>query len=195
MKKILAIAFVAIIPLSASAKKENFKIVPENTKVTWEGRKIVGGAHQGELKLKSGKFEVDGDKVVGGEFVVDMESLTNVDITNEGMNKKLVDHLKNDDFFSIDKHKTAILKITKAEKKDDTNYVFSGDLTIKGIKKPVSFPAVVHQSKNSLHSTGTVIVDRTLYNVKYNSLKFFSNIGDKAIEDNFSVIVDITAKK
>lgn len=195
MKKILALALVSLLPLSASAKKETFNVVPADSKVNWEGKKIIGGAHQGELKLKSGKIMADKGAITGGEFVVDMLSLKNTDLTDEGMNKKLVGHLNSDDFFSVEKHPTASLKVNKATKKDGDNYEFAGDLTIKGIKKPITFPAVVHIDGGKVHTTGTITVDRTLYDVKYNSLKFFSAIGDKAIADTFTVSVDVTAKK
>lgn len=194
MKHLLVLCLLAAFPLSASAKRENFKASAADTKITWEGKKKIGDNHHGTLALKSGKFVVDKDAIVGGEFEIDMTSLKVTDVTNEGMNKKLTDHLRSDDFFSIAKSPTASLKITKATKKGD-NYEFTGDLTIKGIKKPISFPAVVHKKKDGLHATANISVDRTAYEIKYNSLKFFNSIGDKAIEDHFTVSVDISAKK
>lgn len=194
MKNLIALGLMLVAPV-AFAKKENFKVSADDTKISWEGKKRIGGAHHGSLKVKSGTMQVDGEKLVGGEVMIDMKSLKNEDLTDEGMNKKLVGHLNSDDFFSTDKHGTATLKINKVEKEKDDNFKISGDLTIKGIKKPITFPAKVHAGKDMVHSTGTMTVDRTLYNIKYNSLKFFSAIGDKAIEDNFTVSFDILAKK
>jgi len=195
MKKLLLLTMLAALPLSVSAKEVPFTADPAKSKVLWEGKKIIGDGHVGELKLKSGKLNVLQEKIVGGEFVIDMTALVNTDLTNEGMNKKLVGHLKSDDFFSVDKHPTATLQIKKVEKQEGDKHLVSGDLTIKGIKKPISFPATVHMGKDMVHAVSTITVDRTLYNVRYNSLKFFSTIGDKAIEDNFTVKVDMTARK
>jgi polyisoprenoid-binding protein YceI len=195
MKNIMALALAAVLPLTAHAKTETFAVKPADAKVNWEGKKIIGDAHSGELKLKSGKMMVDGGKLTGGEFVIDMTSLKNTDLTNEAMNQKLVGHLKSDDFFSIDKHPTATIVIKKVEKKEGDTFTVSGDLTIKGKKEPITFPATVHADKNRVHTKANITVDRTLYDVKYNSLKFFSAIGDKAIADTFTVSVDLTAKK
>ncbi len=195
MKKIIITLSVLLLPLAAQAKKETFTIDTSASTLSWEGKKRVGDDHQGQLQLKSGKMEMDKDNLVGGEFTVDMASLKNTDISNEGMNKKLVSHLKSDDFFSVDKYPTSTLKISKVEKQSDGSYLLHGDLTIKGIKKPISFPAKVTADKNELRATANLTVDRTLYNVRYNSLKFFSTIGDKAIEDTFTVKVDLVAKK
>ena len=120
------------------------------------------------------------------------------DLADEAMNKKLVGHLHSDDFFSIEKNPTSTLKITKVAPGKDGKMEITGDLTIKGITpkdKKVTFPAEVHVTKEGVHAAGTMTVDRTAYNIKYNSLKFFSSIGDKAIADTFTVTFDLIAKK
>lgn len=194
MKKIMVLGLMLLAPV-AFAKKENLKVSVEDTKISWEGKKRIGSGHHGSLKAKSGTLQVENGSLVGGEVVIDMKSLKNEDLTDEGMNKKLVGHLHSDDFFSTDKHGTATLKINKVQHEKEDNYKISGDLTIKGIKKPIAFPAKIHGGSDMVHSTGTMTVDRTAYQIKYNSLKFFSAIGDKAIEDNFTVTFEILAKK
>jgi len=195
MKTILALALATLLPFTAHAKSETFTVKPADAKIKWEGKKVIGDSHTGELNLKSGKMMVDGGKLTGGEFVIDMTSLKNTDLTNEAMNKKLVGHLKSDDFFSIDKHPTSNLVINKVEKKEGDTYLLSGELTVKGQPAPITFPATVHMDKKSVHTKADIAVNRTVYGVKYNSLKFFSTLGDKAIADEFTVSVDLTAKK
>jgi polyisoprenoid-binding protein YceI len=87
------------------------------------------------------------------------------------------------------------LKITKVEKEQDSHFKVTGALTIKGITKPVTFPATIHVANDMVHAEATMTVDRTAYNIRYRSLKFFSAIGDKAIADEFTVTVNIIAKK
>jgi polyisoprenoid-binding protein YceI len=125
---------------------------------------------------------------------IDMTSLSNKDVSDAGMNAKLVGHLKSDDFFSVEKHPVSSLKITKVEKKAGKTMI-TGDLTIKGITKPVTFPADVKVEKNSVKAKGEVKVDRTNYDIKFRSVKFFSDIGDKVINDEFKVGFDISASK
>ena len=191
---LLALCFaLSLAPTAANAKSETFKIDSGASKATWEGSKL-GGKHNGELKIKEGELLVEKGALSGGNVVIDMTSLTDTDISDPGMNTKLVNHLKNDDFFAVDKHPTSSLKITKVEKKNGKTLV-TGDLTIKGITKPVTFPADVKVDKKGLKATGEITVDRTQYDIKFRSLKFFSDIGDKVIHDTFKVGFDLSASK
>ena len=201
MKKILALSLVALMPTLAIAKKAPaapaktvLNISTADTKLKWEGKKVTG-AHQGEIKVKSGTLEVAKEQLVGGEVVIDMTTISNNDLSDGSMKEKLLGHLKSDDFFSVEKNPTATLTIKKVTKKKDDQFTVSGDLVIKGISKPVTFPATIHASNDMVHATGTITVDRTAYGIKYNSLKFFSSIADKAINDNFTVDVEVVAKK
>ena len=125
--------------------------------------------------------------------MIDMTSLKNTDQEGD-MNAKLVNHLKSDDFFSVEKHPTSTLKITKVEQTGEKATV-NGELTIKGVTKPISFPAEIKVEGKRLSAKGEMKVDRTLYGIKFRSLKFFSDIGDKVINDEFTVGFDITASK
>ena len=125
-----------------------------------------------------------GTKLVGGTFTVDMTSLTATDLTGE-YQQKLNGHLKADDFFGTDKFPTSTLVIKKIGSKAKNVYAVTADLTIKGITKPVSFDLAV----NGNTATTTFKVDRTKYNIQYNSASIFSAIGDKAIDDEFELAV------
>lgn len=200
MKSALALTLALLLPFAASAapkaaKQATYEVKPADSKVTWEGKKRIGDAHHGELAVKSGKLIVAGDKLTGGEFEVDMNSLKVSDLQDEGMNKKLTGHLRSDDFFSVDKHPTAKLVITKVAPGKDGMQQITGDLTIKGKKEKVTFPAEVKVAGDTVTAKSTITVDRTKYDVRYNSGKFFPNLGDKIINDEFTVNVDLTAKK
>lgn len=193
MKNTLLALGLVLLPLSAFAKAEAFKVDTGASKATWEGTKLVG-KHDGELKVKGGELSVEKGALTGGKIEIDMTSLTDKDLTDAGMNAKLVNHLKSDDFFSVEKNPTSTLKVTKVEKKDGKTMV-TGDLTIKGITKPISFPADVNVDGKKVTAKGEMTVDRTMYDIKFRSLKFFSDIGDKVIHDQFKVGFDITASK
>ena len=72
-----------------------------------------------------------------------------------------------------------------------------GDLTIKGIKEVVVFPATVAVNSDGTVSAlaGKIMVDRTKYDVRYGSKSFFGSIGDKAIDDLFEIGVKLIATK
>jgi len=172
---------VLALVLSTSVFAETQKVEVAKSTVKWLGKKVAG-EHSGNISVKEGSLEVKNDKVTSGKVVIDMNSITCIDITDAGMNSRLVGHLKNDDFFSVATFPTAELVITKV---DGNN--FSGNLTIKGITNPTSFTATASKDGTSTVYKGTITIDRSKYNVKYGSKSFFENIGDRMIYDEFTL--------
>jgi polyisoprenoid-binding protein YceI len=156
------------------------KINTEKSTINWLGKKI-GGQHEGLIKLKNGVLEEKNGKIVSGSFIIDMTSLTNTDLQDEGYNKKLVGHLKSDDFFGVEKFPTATLNITKATKFSNGKASITGKLTIKSKTETITFDIV----KNENTYTAKIEIDRSKYDVKYGSTSFFDSLGDKAIDDIF----------
>lgn len=126
---------------------------------------------------------------------MDMTSLTVEDITDPDMNKKLSDHLKSDDFFSVEKHNKSTFKITDAKTSNGKDYDITGDLTIKGITKPVTFPATVAVNDGKITATGKLTFDRTHYDIKFRSGSYFENLADKMIYDDVELDVKLVASE
>ena len=164
---------------------EKKAVKADESTVTWKAYKVTG-SHTGTIALKSGALEFDGDKLTGGEFVVDMTTINTTDLTGDYKNK-LDGHLNSDDFFSTASNPTSSLVFTNVEASGKNSYKVTGDLTIKGITKPVTFDVSIYGSK----ATATLKVDRTNYDVKYGSGSFFDNLGDKTIYDEFDLVVDL----
>lgn len=160
-----------------------FNIQTESSHVNWTGKKVLG-LHTGTIQIKNGFLSFEDDEIKGGEIHIDMTSIVITDITDKLMNKEFFDHLNNDDFFSIGQFKTASLKITNGFKVD-TRYVLNGDLTIKDITHPIEFTSTIEIFTDFLHVLGEIKIDRTIYNIRYGSGKFISNLGDKLIYDEF----------
>jgi polyisoprenoid-binding protein YceI len=100
---------------------------------------------------------------------------------------KLVGHLKSDDFFGVEKFPTSELIITESAPFKNNEATVTGKLTIKGITHPVTFKAV----KVGTGYTALITVDRTKYDIKYGSGKFFDSLGDKMIYDEFTLDVKL----
>ncbi len=182
---LLALVFGASATATSPIDGEKKEVKTEQSKVTWTAYKVTG-SHYGRIALTEGGLEFDGDKLIGGDFVVDMTTINTQDL--EGDSKgKLDGHLNSDDFFSVATHKTSKLVFTDVKSTGKNSYKVTGDLTIKGITKPVTFDVSVYGSK----ATATLKVDRTNYDVKYGSGSFFDNLGDKAIYDEFDLVVDL----
>ncbi len=208
MKKILILLIVATIgsafvyfngEKSSNTQKSSkiefedgiYKVKTEKSVLKWIGFKLTE-SHNGTLSFSNGKIEVKDHKIIGGEFVIDMETIKVLDIPEGKWNKKLVNHLKNGDFFEVDKYKTASFKINSLE-----GGLAIGVLTIKGISKPFSFhcsPVVVKEGK-LLFTSEKIMFDRTDYGIKYKSKKFFDSLKDKFIKDEIEVSFEIVAVK
>ncbi len=180
----LAIVFgaTAIANTTEPIKKE---VKTEESSVMWKAYKVTG-SHSGLVQLTDGALMFDGDALTGGSFTVDMTSLIATDLKGDSK-AKLEGHLKSEDFFGIENHPSSTLVFTDVKLTGKNSYEVTGDLTIKGITKPITFDVSIYGSK----ATATVKVDRAEYNVRYGSGSFFDNLGDKTIYDEFDLVVDL----
>ncbi len=155
--------------------------------LNWKAEKITG-FHEGTISIKSGTFKVDKDKITAGSFTIDMSTITNTDLKDEGYAQKLVGHLKSPDFFDVAKFADATFTLTKIVDLTKSVAEIGGLLTIKGISKPLTFKANIQKDGNSyVFNANSIVVDRTAYDIKYGSGSFFSDLGDKAIYDEFTL--------
>lgn len=170
-----------------------FNIQPASSTVNWTGKKVLG-LHTGSINIKNGFLLFENDLLNEGEIVIDMTSIIITDITDKSVYKEFFDHLNNDDFFAVDQFKTASLKITNSEKINEQYKIF-GDLTIKDMTHSVEFVATIEIFTDFLHALGEIKIDRTLYNIRYGSGKFISNLGDKLIYDEFVLQFKLVGQK
>lgn len=186
---------VALMTMSSiAAYAQTYKVESSSSKVVYVGKKI-NGEHTGTVTLKNGTLIFKGDELVGGELVSDMNSLTSTDITDPEYNAKYVSHMKSPDFFNTEKFAESKLVI-KGSKKTDKGLEVKGDLTMIGVTKPVTFViSDLKKDEKGLSGKTNMTLNRTNWGLKYGSQSFFKNLGDKAIYDDFTLAVDITAKK
>jgi polyisoprenoid-binding protein YceI len=162
----------------------------------WTGRK-VSGEHFGNVKLKSGSVNLDKGMPVGGEFVLDMTTITDSDIEAAEWRKKLEDHLKSPDFFAVEKFPTATFKLENAKKQGGAGeFEVTGTLTVKDITKPVKFTAKISEDKGVAKAAAKFQINRLDWDIKYNSGKFFDvkQLGDKMIYDDIGIEFDLVTK-
>jgi len=194
--KFIASLFVSATVLSSAIagnapKKaaEGLAVDTKGSKIHWLAKKVTG-QHEGFISISNGNLSVAKGKVTGGTFTIDMKSIVCTDITDAGYNQKFISHITTGDFFEVEKFPTATFKITKVAGSNIT-----GDLTLHGITKSITFPATITSAAGKVTATAKIPVDRTDFNIKYGSKKFFESIGDKAIEDVFNLDVTLVAGK
>jgi len=179
--------FFLLLGLSIGMQAREYTFIPEKSVLKWNGKKVTG-EHYGKVALKSGELTLDKDRIITGNFIIDLRTITCEDLPEGEWNDKLVGHLKSDDFFGVNRYPEAVLKIKGSSPLSNGVFKVQADLTIKGITKPVEFEA----RKSEKGFSALVTVDRSEYNVRYGSGKFFQNLGDNLIYDNFTLDVELS---
>ena len=184
--KNINILFILIMSFTTILQGQE-KIINLNlSEIKWVGKEITTKTHYGSLKFKKGNISIVNDLITAGEFIVDMNSLQNEDLSG-GSKDYLEKHLRSDDFFGVEQHPTATLKITSAKKVEGDKHLVVGDLKIKGINNQVTFNIVL----NAKGATAELTFDRSKYGVKFRSSSFFDELGDKLIYDDIELKVDL----
>lgn len=187
---ITLLTFLSFASLAQKASTKKIDIDLKQSKLEWTGKKL-GGEHYGEIQLASGYLTFTKNKLTGGAFEMDMASITCIDITDEKSNKRLVDHLKSEDFFSVVRFPKSTFTITKVESKSATEYMVTGNLTIKGKTNPITFTTKLNIVNNQTVAEATMVFDRSKYDVKFGSQSFFENLGDKLVYDDVDMKVTL----
>lgn len=168
----------------------------KESKVQWTGKPLVGGGHEGSINFISGSITTStaGD-ITQGEFVLDMNTIKSTDMKPDDGGKDLEEHLKSEDFFSVAKYPQAnfsILKIIPESKTGDVQQVkVTGLLTIKRITNMITFPATITRKGETANIQAEITIDRTKWDIIYNSKTFFSNLKDGLISDEIKIVVDL----
>ncbi len=188
MKRTLILFALSVLLVSNVVAQSKLNADTEKTKLLWLGEKVTG-EHNGTINLKSGWLNWQDNKIVSGEFLIDMASLKDADGS-----ANLEGHLKSDDFFGVEKYPTAKLVITGSTAFDKGTGVVKGTLTIKDMTNPIEFKSTMQKKDDGVWFFANIVIDRTKYNVRYGSGSFFDNLGDKTIYDEFKLRVNLLVK-
>ncbi|WP_108821716.1 YceI family protein [Dysgonomonas sp. Marseille-P4361] len=182
---------------AASGEGQELVVDTQASSIYWKGSK-VGGEHDGTISLKSGSLAVNGEEVVSGSFVVDMNSIVNNDLTQKEMNEMLVNHLKSEDFFDVAKYPEssfAVTKIVPAEvATDSVTHMVSGNFKMKDAEKNITFGAKITKEGNVYKAvTVPFTIDRTQWGVQYGSKSIFSDLKENIVSDFIELQITIVA--
>lgn len=194
----------------AVANSADAKAVAVNTEasfVTWIGSKPAG-KHNGSIGISAGELNVKGSEIVGGKLTIDITSLKCLDLEEGGDSYgKLVGHLLSPDFFDATTHPTATFEVTGVSKFTSSNleadqaefetehrpatlseimvenptHFISGNLTIRGTTKNITFPAAVSIDNGVIRASANFNIDRTAWGLMYGDE---ASVADKA-KDRF----------
>lgn len=183
----------------ATMEATAFKVDTTTSVINWKGEKPTG-THTGTIKLKEGTFKANDSVIESGTFVIDMNSIEDTDL--EGDDKlNLEKHLKGTvegkegDFFNVNKYPTGTFEVTGVTKKDGVT-LLQGNLTLKEVTKNVEFPVTITMNEDTIEITSEKFnIDRTKWNVNFGSKSVFDGLGDKFINDEIELMINLKAKK
>jgi len=184
-----------------AAKGSSYKADLAQSVVEWVGTKPTG-KHNGTLSLKEGNIAVENNAITGGKFVIDINSLKALDQDSTG-NAKLAGHLASPDFFDAAKFPEATFEIATVAVGVDTTgghkiilqdatHTITGNLTLKGVTKSISFPAKVALTETSVTTDADFNIDRTQWGLSYGADK---GLKDKMIHADVNLKLHIVATK
>jgi hypothetical protein len=181
-----------------------YKIDAARTELKWMAFKPTGN-HYGIVPVNGGTIFVKDGNINGGIIDINMSGLEVQGMDGE-MKESLQSHLrgttpgKEEDFFNVAKYPSAtftIVSTTKLENDPVGTHMINGNLTIKDITKPISFKATIDLASGSAMKATTepFVIDRTLWDIKYKSKKFFSDLKDDFINDEIKIEITLGAIK
>jgi len=183
-------------PVTNEAK--SYMVDAAASKIEWGGSKPTG-KHTGTIAISEGEVFVKDTMLASGKFTIDMKSITVTDLKPGDGKEDLEAHLKGlkegsaDHFFNTTKYPTGTFEITGVAKEGDKTMI-EGNLTLKEIIKNIKFPATVTVTDNLvLIDSETFKINRTLWNVNYNSRNVFENLGNDYIDDDIELKVSVKA--
>ena len=180
----------------------DYPIDPKASTLEWTGRNLTGKHHGTIALLPGGKITLKGGRVTGGSITLDMATISSSDLAGSPMQQVLEGHLKSDDFFHVALYPQAQIFIDAMEEIADAapgnaNYTVRARLRLKDVENRIVFPAQVGPSpeaEGALVARANFDFDRTEWNVRYGSGKFYEKLGKHLVSDLISVELKIVAR-
>lgn len=193
MKKIIVLLLMAYLP---AISQQVYVLNTKESNVFWKGKMwLSNGSHEGTIRFTSGKLTMDKDgKIIAANFEIDMNTIKSLDA--EPGKDGLADHLKDPDFFDVKKFPKAFFAGTKISKTyTPDSYLVEGTLTIKGIKKKITFTTKLIQNKTKTTASAELVIQRSWWGVTYKSPDFLSSAKDEMIADDIPVKLNLVFGK
>lgn len=176
----------------------SYRIDTEQSTLEWIGRNL-GKRHHGRIAIRGGELVVAGGSLSAGNIVLDMTTISNLDLQDSFWHDMLIRHLKSDDFFAVERFPTASFTLNRWEARakaspEAPEGIVTGDLTIKEVTRPIGFPAIVApQPDGGIRAHAAFDIDRTLWNVCYGSCRMFEHLGMHLVHDLISLELFVVA--
>lgn len=187
---------LGLVIISYSSLAQTRYELAASSKLNWRGEDVLRNGHDGTLTFQSGYLLTNDNKVSKGEFIIDMNSLISLDERTGKDIEGLTEHLKSNDFFSVESFPKSYFTIFSAiSSSTKDQFEVKGFLTIKGIINQITFPAQITMANNQLLVKAEFIFDRTMWDITYQSKNFLESLKDTAIADQIKIKLNLTFVK
>ena len=181
-----------------SFKDGSYLIDTRESWIQWTGRN-PNTRHYGTVELAGGEL-TGHENGFSGKCDIDMESIENLNLAGDELQPVLISHLKSDDFFFTHLFPKAIFTIEKARPFDaplfsSPNYEVIGALSLRGIVREMCFLSTFNRNQQGdLIAEAHFDIDRTQWNVRYGSSRFFEHLGMHLVFDPVTIELRLTAR-
>ena len=169
MRPVSLVTALAVTLAPAFALGADFALTDKNTTITFVGTK-PGGKHDGGFKAVTGTASVTGEDLTTLKVTLDID-VTSIYTDTE----KLTGHLKNPDFFDVVSNPKSKFVSTKIEKAGG-DYKVTGDFTMLGKTKSITFPAKLAVTPDGLTVASSFTIDRTQWGMTYGAGKVDNDV-------------------
>lgn len=185
-----ALALTAALALPAAAAPVTYQIDTSHSVAAFSVKHLMVSNVRGELGAVAGTVVYDKDDASKStvEATIDVKAISTRDEKRDG-------HLKGPDFFDVAKYPTITFKSTKVEKAGDKLKV-SGDLTMRGVTKPVTLDVEVPGAEVGMKAWGvlktgtsaTTVINRKEFGVSWSAL---ADNGGAVVGDDVKVNLEL----
>jgi hypothetical protein len=167
-----------------------FIIDTKESVIAWTGSS-AHGKQKGYAYISKGELMIENGQLMGGAVEIEMNKIEGPGHLRDN---NLINHLKGPDFFDVKKFPFSTIAITRVASINVEDKEITGNLAIKGITHPVTFPVKMEVKDGIVKASGKLVIDRTKWDIRYKSGKFFDNLKDQAISDSVEFHIMIVAK-
>ena len=175
-----------------------YAVNADESVIGWTGRNR-NGKHYGTLKLSKGEIRVR-NGAIQGAFEIDMTTIKNKDLEGDPLQPVLIAHLLSDDFFFVKMFPRASFildtaRVVESPTLSSPNFDVTGTLELRGVKAEINFPATVNRREDgSVSIEAHFDLDRTRWNVRYGSSRFFEHLGMHLVYDLITIELRVFAR-
>ncbi|MGB5701307.1 MAG: YceI family protein [Polyangiales bacterium] len=157
--KVEAPAAAKDMPAADSPSAASLPVNPSNSKIEFVGAKVTA-SHPGGFTDFSGKVDL-GDPIEQSRLEVTLQTASLY-----ADKEKLTKHLKSPDFFDVAQFPTATFQSTQI-KKEGEGHTITGELTLHGVTKSISFPASISASESQVNASAEFSINRKDFGINY----------------------------